>query len=187
MSIEQTSQLLQLILNSLILGGICVVVLLVLALRQQRSWGQLQDISKVWNRSMSRDLHPGDRPPDLRDRVQDVRRRYRQERQSLLLVYYAFAANLGSTVLLALRAFIPWNGLIVASLGFFLCSLGLLLWTVLRLIAQALRTPSRQRSPRRLPQPSPQASPPTVIALRGWKRSPPLLSPDGPPQPERLR
>ncbi|HEY9816582.1 MAG TPA: hypothetical protein V6D20_12410 [Candidatus Obscuribacterales bacterium] len=183
MTIEQTSQLLQLILNSLILGGICVVVLLVLALRHQRSWGQLQDISQVWSRSMSRDPHSGDRPPDLRDRVQDVRRRYRQERQLLLLVYYALAANLGSTGLLALRAFVPWNGLIVVSLGFFLGSLILLLCTVLWLIAQALRQPSRQRSPRRLPQPSP----PTVISLRGWKRSPPLLPSDCPPQPGRLR
>lgn len=183
MSIEQTNQLLQLILNSLILGGICVVVLLVLALRQQRAWQQLQDISQVWNRSMAGDLHPSDCPPDLREKVQDVRRRYRQERQLLLLVYYALAANLGSTGLLALRAFVPWNGLIVASLVFFLSSLILLLWTVLWLIAQGLRTPSRQRSLRRLPR----RSAPTVIPLRGWRRSPPLVSPDYPPQPERSR
>lgn len=135
MDIEQTTQLLQLILNSLLLTGICAVWMVVLVVRLQglRDWLQDQG-SQVPVRWLG--------PPDPRSstrRQVSVRRGYRSLQQSLLLASYALAGASASAVLLAGRSLLNWNGLIIGALVLFLVGLVLLLGSVLQGIAGMLR------------------------------------------------
>jgi hypothetical protein len=123
MTIEQTNQLLLLLLNSLLWGCICVGVLIGVLVRHQ-----------VTSRPSS-SREPG------RDRPQPLSREVR----GVTGVVYALWFNVGSTGCLVLRMVVPWDRLISVSLALFIVSLGILWLTLLRLLARPAKGRERSR------------------------------------------
>jgi len=136
MSVEQTTQLIQLILNSVLMSVACALVLGGLTARHAGISQQLQTIQRP-----EQDLNPEIGQPDsllmFRERVtylrgQRRRLRYRQQilRYSVLSAYYALFLSVLSCLVLVLRGIMDWNGLIPIALGMFVIGVATLLVAV---------------------------------------------------------
>lgn len=131
MNIEQTSQLLQLILNSVLLSGVCAAVLGMVLWREQGLRSHLLRLNAI-----DIDMTSADR---RRKQRHDVRRWHRYEHHNLSLSYGALLSSLLSCFLLAGRSLMNWNGLIIGGLALFgvsilgvLCVVWRLLWWSVR-------------------------------------------------------
>jgi hypothetical protein len=139
MSIAQTTQLLQLVLNSALMmvialtwWGVVVVRLGAISARLQR-------------------LHP--KPYELRVR-------YRLNRHSALIMYYVLLMLMASLCCLALRALINANSLITVALFLFvLATVGMLISVALALMEFYQLNGLELSSPRQRPRSRPQALP----------------------------
>lgn len=118
MTIEQTTQLVQLILNT-VLMVVASGVLLALACRYQvalqKQLHRLMIDVEVTQRHRSAQL------------ARSTRRQLRAIAQAVLVLTIACGSLVGSTVLLALRSLLPQNLLISGSLGLFAIGCGILL------------------------------------------------------------
>jgi hypothetical protein len=127
MSIEQTTQLLNLILNTVLFAAVCVGFLVVGAMRRRR-------VQDDWQAAKQEE---GDRPmvpsvgtPQNRWHVRHLRYLYQLETYSVVAGYYALLCSLLSSFVLALRTLVNWNGLISLAMLFFVVGIGLLLLAV---------------------------------------------------------
>ncbi|HEY9622280.1 MAG TPA: DUF2721 domain-containing protein [Crinalium sp.] len=131
MTVEQTSQLIQLILNSVLMVTACVIVLGVLLVRHTAVNNRLQQMNQEYFQLLSHAvLLRGARLLQIKAQLQQLRQRYRTSHRSLLSVYYALILLVVSTFLVALRTMIDWQGLITISLVFFTLGVGVLLFSI---------------------------------------------------------
>jgi hypothetical protein len=134
MSVEQTTQLLQLILNSVLMSVVCAVLVGGLTIRHGNIRQQLQgfhaaDLSaggESWHGTAITEL-PSSRLNHLRLQIKRLRYRYQVSRYSVLSAYYALFFSLLSCFVLVLRGLVEWNGLIPVALGLFVIGIATLL------------------------------------------------------------
>ncbi|MEO1209269.1 MAG: DUF2721 domain-containing protein [Cyanobacteria bacterium J06638_20] len=120
MSVEQTSQLLQLILNSVLMVAVCGVMLMGLLAHQGTLYQRLQWLNRECREQLTGTAFlERDRFQTMKHQQKILRERYRQAQNSIFLAYGAVVALLFSTFLLACRTFLQINSLIPGSLLFF--------------------------------------------------------------------
>lgn len=131
MSVEQTTQLIQLILNSVLLTVACVLVLGRVGVRQTA----LEDRMKTATRQLASILDlvgspdsGGKLPPHIRlgqakKSLRQLQRHYQINHYSHLVAYYAFLLAILSTFTLALRTLLNADWLISIALGLFVISI----------------------------------------------------------------
>lgn len=128
MSVEQTTQLIQLILNSVLMSVACALVLSGLTVRYAAIGDRLEE------------NHPDNQPNthlDLarnhsmtRRQLRRLQQRYSLSRHSILTAYYALLFSGLSCFALALRGILDWNWLISVALGVFVLGIASLLVAV---------------------------------------------------------
>jgi hypothetical protein len=158
MSIEQTTQLIQLILNSVLMVAVSAAVWLGLMLR----W--------MWLDILLRGEAMGDRRSRWERRSdRRLKRHHQTVTTSLLIAHGSLLLLVASTLLLALRTLMQANWLIQLSMGLFVLGVGgLLLGLGLCLTDWALagdRKPSRLER-RLLPRALPPAAPASLMLKR---------------------
>lgn len=156
MSIAQTSQLLQLLLNSALMAVVCALLWLGMSWRQSAIATQLSQLPTTVSL-----LH--------RHRL---RQQYHRHCQGLVALHWALLLSLSSSLTLGLRTLIPWDGLIQISLGLFVLSVaGLLIGLSITLDSfnSGQLAPNRSRRSQPAPlkltavdRPKPSATPPPV-------------------------
>lgn len=157
MGVDQTSQLIQLLLNSILMVVACIILLTGLSMRHSLisqelySWHRAYvELSKSEDWQTLKDWFPwlpttvGERPMGailtrLRAYAHQLQQRHKAMHTTLLLLYYALSAFVASTFTLTLRMVAEWNGLIQVAIGFFVVGLvgvwggvGLGLWDIHR-------------------------------------------------------
>jgi len=138
MTVEQTSQLIQLILNTVLMLAVCGLVLMGLLIRQGTIQQQLHWVNREYREQlMGTALLQGDRFHHLKLQQQELRRHYRQAHASILIAYSALILLVMSTLTLSLRTLWNQGWLIPASMllfvignGVLLLSVGIALWEV---------------------------------------------------------
>lgn len=137
MSVEQTTQLIQLILNSVLMSVACALVLGGLTTRHAAIRHQLQsvsrsDYSQEIDNWIVRPLTELSRSHiyQIRHQLKRLRYRYQISRYSVLSAYYALLFAALSCFTLVLRGLIQWNGLIPIALGLFVLSVATLLVSI---------------------------------------------------------
>ncbi|UBF24741.1 DUF2721 domain-containing protein [Kovacikia minuta CCNUW1] len=137
MSVEQTTQLIQLILNSVLMTVACGLAVGRLGARHATTEEQLRTANH-WFASLleaGNEIKSADRDSPLRDvRLFQVKkflrrqqRRYAVTHFSLLAACYALLFSIGSIFVMTLRALINADWLIVVALGLFVVSVAFLL------------------------------------------------------------
>lgn len=125
MSVEQTSQLIQLILNSALMAIAAGIILVGLLLRHTALHLRLRDVHDSTVELMGGGVvFRGDRFTHLRQQQQYFRQRCRTSFQSVLFAYGALMLLLVNVLLLALRTLLDWSWLIPGSLVLFLLGAG---------------------------------------------------------------
>lgn len=162
MSVDQTSQLIQLVLNSVLMAIACSVVLLAVVTRQTVTDQQLRRLSRdaqalldgidpLQEAFIAEEVFPRayphylpfsvrrERANQLKLQQKHLRQRHRMTQTSILATYAALLLLLINIGLLALRTLIAWDGLVTLSLYLFtagtlvfLLSVGLALLEVYR-------------------------------------------------------
>lgn len=144
MSVEQTTQLIQLILNSVLLMVVCVIALGRLGVRQ----ASLEETLKATTRQyatlwqVAREAKGSQQRSSFQHRLVQAKKVLRQQQQhyllsyySLLATYYAFLFSIFSIFTLTLRTLIQGDWLIGFALGLFMVSVtGLLAGVGLTLV-----------------------------------------------------
>ncbi|NJN86432.1 MAG: DUF2721 domain-containing protein [Leptolyngbyaceae cyanobacterium SL_7_1] len=157
MGVDQTSQLIQLLLNSILMIVACIILITGLSMRHSLisqelySWHRAYlELSKSEDGQSLTEWFPwvpttlGERSMGavltrLKTHAHQLRQRRKAMHTTLLLLYYALATFVASTFTLALRTMVEWNGLIQVAIGFFVVGLvmlwggvGLVLWDIHR-------------------------------------------------------
>lgn len=135
MSVEQTTQLIQLILNSVLMSVACALVLGGLTTRHSTLSSQFHALSRQGD---DLDSHIPPSPPNdfLRNRTYNraqLRRfqsRYQLSRYSVLASYYALLFSILSCFSLALRGLLQWNALITLAMVLFVLGVTILLLAI---------------------------------------------------------
>lgn len=130
MSVEQTTQLLQLVLNSVLLMAACVLLLGRVETRSSVINDRLLTLNRQWIDWMERGegREPGkDNRLHSRKQVRQLQRRCQIVHYSLVSLYYALALSGISTLLLALKLLITVDWLIPLALGAFVIGVVVLL------------------------------------------------------------
>jgi hypothetical protein len=154
MNVEQTTQLIQLILNSALMVVASAILLGGTLLRQ----GQLRP-----------SLEPRD-PDDLRAEPRAehrtakslIKRQASFTQRSTLMMAYASGGFIMSMLILVIRTFIEYNGLIPFSLALFCLSTAALLTGVIMLLF-SLHLPSRRAKPEVEEQPAAETAAPRLV------------------------
>lgn len=142
MSVDQTSQLIQLVLNSVLMAIACSLVLLAVVTRQTVTDYQLQRLNRdaqalldgidpLREAFIAEDVFPSasryylpfsvrrERASQLKLQQKHLRQRHRMTQASILTTSVALLLLLSSTGLLALRTLIDWDWLVTLSLYLF--------------------------------------------------------------------
>lgn len=129
MSVEQTTQLIQLMLNSVLMGVVCALVLGGLTTRHGALSEEIQALYQADNQEANLD---GIRSQALPQRQQRryLHTRYRIMGYSVLTAYYALLFSILSGFLLALRGLLGWDWLIPVALVLFAIGISTLLVSV---------------------------------------------------------
>lgn len=135
MSVEQTTQLIQLILNSVLMSVACALVLGGLTARHAAIGQQLQaenreDAGSEWPGMTVPGVTQLPRGRSSRKQLHRLRYRYQIARYSVLSAYYALLFSGLSCFALVIRGLLDWNALIPVSLGFFVVGVATLLVAV---------------------------------------------------------
>lgn len=131
MTVEQTSQLIQLILNSALMVAVCGLVLLGMLVRQGTLQQQLHWVNREYREQlMGTAILQGDRFQLLKNQQQELRRHYRQAQAGILIAYSALLLLLMSSFMLALRTLCNQDWLIPASMVMFAVGNGVLVLSV---------------------------------------------------------
>jgi hypothetical protein len=135
MSVEQTTQLIQLILNSVLMSVACALVLGGLTARhaaigQQLQAGNREDAGSEGSGMTMTGATQLPRGRFSRKQLHRLRYRYQIARYSVLSAYYALLFSGLSCFALVVRGLLDWNVLIPVSLGFFVGGVATLLVAV---------------------------------------------------------
>jgi hypothetical protein len=128
MSVEQTTQLIQLMLNSVLMGVVCALVLGGLTARHTTLSEEIQALQQASAQETNGD--------EVRSQVLQRRQqryfhtRYRIMGYSVMMAYYALFFSILSGFLLALRALFGWDWLIPVALVLFAIGISTLLVAV---------------------------------------------------------
>lgn len=133
MDVEQTTQLIQLILNSVLMMNACALLLAGLLARQTSASDRVQAASREFaaavNLSQIRN-HPTFKETHqvlLKKQLRHLHQRYRAASNNVLAIHYALLIFVGSTLMLAFRSVINLSWLIPTALGLFSIGVGILL------------------------------------------------------------
>jgi hypothetical protein len=137
MSVEQTTQLIQLILNSVLMTVACALALSRLGTRHTFIEEKLQTANQ-WYTSLletEKEVRAADGGASFREvrlfqakkSLRRLQRRYTVTHYSLLATHYALLFSIGSIFTMTLRALINADWLIVAALGLFVVGVACLL------------------------------------------------------------
>lgn len=127
MSVEQTTQLIQLILNSVLMSVACALVLGGLTARHSAIAEQIQAMRQSEDGTVLdvvRSRRQG------RSQLRRLQYRYTISRYSVLVAYYALLFSIFSCFTLTVRGMINWNGLIPIALVLFVVGVATLLVSV---------------------------------------------------------
>ncbi|MDX2213543.1 MAG: DUF2721 domain-containing protein [Oculatellaceae cyanobacterium bins.114] len=128
MSIDQTSQLLQLILNSVLMLTTCVVIWGVLTVRHIAIHNRLRSLNQEYFELLNHAVMlRGDRLQQIRGQLQQFRQRYQITHLSLLVLYVALLLLGLSAFIVVLRSLLNWQWLITGSLLLFALGTGAML------------------------------------------------------------
>jgi Protein of unknown function (DUF2721) len=131
MTIEQTSQLIQLILNSVLMMLACVGLLSVLLMRHIASVEGLRTLNREYLALLTNPvIFKSDRLTHLKHLVQLRKRRHRAAHNGIVVIFYALLLFTVSTFGLSLRTLIAWDGLIQLALNLFIAGLAMFLFGV---------------------------------------------------------
>jgi hypothetical protein len=130
MSVEQTTQLIQLILNSVLMSVACALVISGLTVRHAKICDRLEELSGQ-DDLLSTDRDSLRSQPILaRKQLRHWQNRHILSRYSVLTAYYALFFSTASCFALALRSILLWNWLISVALGIFVFGISALLVAV---------------------------------------------------------
>ncbi|NJO11017.1 MAG: DUF2721 domain-containing protein [Leptolyngbyaceae cyanobacterium SL_1_1] len=159
MTIAQTSQLIQLILNSVLMIAVCIGLLGGLRLRHSAVTHQLQSLQQLY---VQRSLQGAWGTADLlRSQRQQLQHQYRLATSSHLIMYYVVLLFVASTFTLAARTLLNLGWLIPLALVLFVLGTGGMLLSVALALLDfycALQR-SSPREPNALPVESPRLLP----------------------------
>lgn len=128
MSVDQTSQLIQLMLNSVLMMALCGSLAIGLIIRQRAIVSQLRLLKPLYeDAATGLRLFPPERFLQLKAQLRLLRRHYRLIRLACWSANSALVLCAGSTLLLALRTLVLLNRLIPLSLLLFTSGAALLL------------------------------------------------------------
>lgn len=138
MNVEQTTQLIQLILNSVLMMNVCALLLAGLLSRQTSVNDRVQAASREFATSIDLSHIPRNNPVgsgdnrqiSLKKKLRQLQQRYRAASNSVLAINYALLLFVGSTLMLALRTIVSLSWLIPSALGLFSLGIGILLMGV---------------------------------------------------------
>jgi hypothetical protein len=133
MNVDQTNQLIQLILNSLLLGLCCGGMVIMTSVRWRMAGDRLQGRADQWG--YDHGLAGSSYWTKLYRQRRRLRRQYRIERLSHVTAHYSLTWAILSALVVSMRSLLNWNGLIWISLVCFVISTGLLLASVLGVLA----------------------------------------------------
>jgi uncharacterized membrane protein YdbT with pleckstrin-like domain len=146
MSVEQTTQLIQLILNSVLLTVACALALGRLGIRQATVEEHLKAASRHYSDllELRGEMEGNGKVLPLQSRLNQAKKalrqlqqRYQVLHQSLLATHYAFLFAVISTFMMALRALVNADWLITLAIGLFVVSVSVLLlgvgWTLVEI------------------------------------------------------
>ncbi|MBF2028151.1 MAG: DUF2721 domain-containing protein [Oscillatoriales cyanobacterium C42_A2020_001] len=128
MSVEQTTQLIQLILNSVLMSVACALVLGGLTARHSAIAEQIQTMRH--NEDYTTLDLTRSRRGQSRSQLRRLQYRYTISRYSVLAAYYALLFSIFSCFTLTVRGMINWNGLIPVALVLFVVGVATLLVSV---------------------------------------------------------
>lgn len=128
MSVEQTTQLIQLILNSVLVSVACALLLGGLMARQAAIEERLQASNRQYLDSL--EGNPSFRNGTVKRQFRQLQQRYQANRYSVLSVHYALLFAVLSALVLALRTTVGLDGLIPIALGIFIVGIAFLLMGV---------------------------------------------------------
>ncbi len=128
MSVEQTTQLIQLILNSVLMSVACALVLSGLTVRYVAIGDRLEDSHQEDRLNINLDLARNHSM--TRRQLRRLHQRHSLSRYSVLTAYYALLFSGLSCFALALRGILDWNWLISVALGVFVIGIATLLVAV---------------------------------------------------------
>lgn len=137
MTIEQTSQLIQLILNSVLMVVACGVVLATLLLRYTALRQRLSSLHREYVTGGQDDPEgfSGDRRKHLKNQLLCLRRQQQIAYISVVLLHGAMMSFVVSSLLLSLRTLWGWGGLIQGALVLFVSGIVVLLLGVVVALA----------------------------------------------------
>lgn len=130
MTIEQTTQLIQLILNSALMMAIALVWWSIVWLRHNAIAAQLQDQQRQIMHFLETEYRSRNQLDLLKQQRFQLQTRYRLTRHSAWIMHYVLLALAGSVFGLSLRTLVSANGLIPAALILFVLGIGGLLLSV---------------------------------------------------------
>jgi Protein of unknown function (DUF2721) len=132
MSVEQTTQLIQLVLNSVVMSVACALVLMGLTNRLNGIGDRIQTLhDQIAETGGSHGEMHADaswhHAIQLRKQLRRSQSRYKVNHFGVLAAYYALLFTVLSCFALALRGLLPWNGLISIALLLFMLGVAVLL------------------------------------------------------------
>jgi hypothetical protein len=128
MSLEQTNQLIQLVLNSALMVAACVVILGGLLVRHTATHRQLRSLNQEYSELMGGSvLLKGDRLLQVKHQLRQLRQQYQDAYRSILVIHYALLTFVLSGLTVALRTIANADWLITAALVLFIVGLIILL------------------------------------------------------------
>jgi hypothetical protein len=127
MSLEQTSQLIQLVLNSALMVTACVIVLGGLQVRHMATHRQLRSLSQEYAELMGDAVLRGDRLLQVKHQLRQLRQHYQDAYRSILVIHYALLSFVLSGLTVALRTIANADWLIGLALVLFIAGLAILL------------------------------------------------------------
>lgn len=131
MSVEQTTQLIQLVLNSVLMVTACGLVLGGLLVRYSAIESRIQSANTEYLSIVDRQGLRGDRPFQMKKQLRQLQQQSKTARLGLLALHYALLVFVASTFALALRTLVNLPWLISTSLILFSAGTGVLLLGVL--------------------------------------------------------
>lgn len=129
MSIDDTTQLIQLILNSVLMLLACAFVLGGLLLRRSVIENRLQITNIEYFQILDR-FEQSNRLAMLQKQLRHLQQRVKTANNGILVMYYALTLFVASTLLLSIRTVISAEWLITSSMAVFVAGVGVLLFSV---------------------------------------------------------
>ncbi|WAL60600.1 DUF2721 domain-containing protein [Thermocoleostomius sinensis] len=131
MSVEQTDQLIRLILNSTLLMTACTILLSAVLMRHSSMLHRLQGVQRNYLELLrAADLSRHDRLIPLKVQLRHLRQHYQIAHVSVLMAQSALLLCIGSTLVIACRTLIQSNWLIQGALILFVAGTTFLLVSV---------------------------------------------------------